>query len=154
MLNHYENGLTLSYKGWRWCGCSCSKYSKMSSPGGLWTSVSSLDELVGCLSLNVILLNLCEFKFMRLCWTQTPSTPFTLLSASQSLLPALLVSLDDSASLSSPGLLTKISIQTLQRKKEQIKHITENYSPQYKKSRRENHPDPPWISFQNKVLLR
>ena len=106
--NLKENQLALSYKGWRWCGCSCSKYSNTIFPGELQTSVSSPDELRGGLSLNVSLLILWLFKLMRSCWPCSPSTMLLArLSASQSLLPALLVSLEDSASLSSPGLLVK-----------------------------------------------
>lgn len=98
--------LALSYKGCLWCGCSCSKYSNTSNPGELQTSVSSLDELLVGLSLNVSLFNIWRFTFIRFCWPcVAQATPLARLSASQSLLPAPLVSLEDSASLSSPGLL-------------------------------------------------
>jgi len=63
--------------------------------------------LRGGLSLNVSLLILWEFKVIGLCGPRIPTTLLARLSGSQSLLPALLVSLEDSASLSSPGFLVK-----------------------------------------------
>ena len=94
---------TLSAKGSRLKGGSCSKYSKISAPAELEYSPSSLDEPLKVLFLIESPFKPCKLDSTRCCCVHT-AEQLALLSVSQSLLPALLVSLDDS-SLSSPGLL-------------------------------------------------
>lgn len=103
-----NNALALSAKGSRLNGGSCSRYSNISWPGGLQISLSSLDEPTKGLFLSESPLKFWIFASAMFCWLHVPWTKALIrLSAPVSLLPSLLVSLDDSASLSSPGLLSK-----------------------------------------------
>ena len=95
--------LALSAKGSLLKGGSCSKYSKISAPAELVYSPSSLDEQLKALFLIESPFIPCKADSTRCCCLHTPEQ-LALLSVSQSLLPALLVSLDDS-SLSSPDFL-------------------------------------------------